>query len=330
MVKRETFNTTFSGFAFWFARYSHLVQDLSLDTPENEEGRTCKVAETMICLAFSKAAASGKPPGLQSFKATGKLIGSAMLSSLPHRSIKSLDLSINTTQMLAPSLPRNLQLFSNLQTLVLGVSGSANVPCLPPGFMHNSFSELSSLKHVHFSFYNCGWPSLKGLPRTVQSISARADGAKCLLDIQHLTSLRALDVHAREGIVEGFSLPSPLLSATLLDTPLPVDACSWLSGLEQLTLHPSFHEGPFGPLQQLSGLKGLQELSLLYPNLKKAAAGSAAWGSLPQLRFLQVWDDGGGTSLDYFIVVKDMAKATRLTSLELSLSSSRPKLPCAM
>jgi hypothetical protein len=321
LVKRESLGTTVSGFAHWLAQHSHLVRKLTLVSSPvlladlKEEKNIYTAAETMISLAFSSAAAAalnGLPPGLDTFEGDPDCsCAPAMLSSLPARSLKSLKLDMAITQLAAPSLPGIFQRFSNLQTLVLRVAGPGEVelPQMPAGFCTDTLSGLSNLKYLELEACSCIFPSLGGLPVSIETLRLRAYGAKCLLDIQHLTSLQTLHVEADEGIVEGSSLPQSLLTATFEDTPMPADGHSLLPALQ-----------------------GLQDLRLHYPDILSAAGGAAVWGSLPHLRTLQVQDDleGEADDVECQAVLEGMARATSLTSVVLCLSSSRSGLPCGV
>jgi hypothetical protein len=308
-VKQETLGTTVSVFARWLAQYSHLVCKLSLETPyvvvtyddeavpNEEEEHICAEAETMIRSAFSSAgaAANGLLSGLKYFK--GKyhsLCSPAMLSSLPARSITSLELDMNSPQLAAPSMPRIFQQFSNLQKLDLyvtdsrgGVGGRGRVN-LPAPFSTYPLSGLSNLKNLllEVDTVYCNSPSLRNLPQSIETLEVNAVGVECLLDIQHLSSLRALHVNAYKGIAEGSSLPQSLLAATFLEASVPEGGHTLLSGLQQLTLTYGEDYYSSSVLLQLSALTGLQVLRFSYDDLDAAGHRAATWGTFPQLRAL--------------------------------------------
>jgi hypothetical protein len=313
-ARRASLATTSSDFALWFSQYGLLVRKLSFSSRESgsEEDYICKIFETMVRLAFAGAAAGGMPPGLQSFKADSKFCSQAMLSSLPARSLKSLNLTMTPAQLAARSLPRIFQQFSNLQKLTLE-SGS-----------HICGSRHAAGVLLPASFFS-------GLPQSLQTLLICRYDAKCLLDIQHLTSLQTLEVEVWKGTIDGSCLPPSLLSATFDDTPMPTDACSWLSGVQQLTLVPAYQEPP-GPLLQFSALKRDQELCLQYEDVPYAAPGAAAWGSLPQLRALLLGSCGEARVEECQAVLEGMARATSLTRVILGLPSRGPcpPLPCGV
>jgi hypothetical protein len=309
-VKRKAPATKLPGFALWFAQYGHLVREVDLACSDHEEyDDICTVAQTMISLAFSGAAANGvRAPGLQVFRATSRLCGPAMLSSLPAHSIKTMDLTMTSPEIAVPSLPLLFQQFSNLHTLNITVDDT---------WIWNGQVKVVQLPAALFL----------SLPQCLETLSFSHEGTY-LLDIGHLTSLRELTVEAIGGLVEGSTLPRSLLAATFVNTSMPGDACNLLSALQQLTLEPTYLEPP-GPILQLSALKGLQELRLKYEDLPSAAAGAAAWGRLPQLRALQV-SGGIGSVVECQAVLKRMAGVSGLTSVELDVTCRGPQPPCGV
>jgi hypothetical protein len=291
-----------------------------------EEGNICAAAETMITLAFELAgtAANTIPAGLQVFRADLQaLCGPAMLSSLPARSIQSLELTMTATQLAAPSMARIFQHLSNLQRLVIDVKGSranrdgdgqVDEPQLPAAFSTSTLSGLSNLKYLELN----------------NTLHSNAGHAKCLLDIRHLTSLQRLRVRMYDGISEGSSLPESLLAAKFSFTPIPADACSFLCPLQQLELF-ILQPQSSSLILQLSSLKCLQVLRLDYEDLLPALVDAEAWGSLPQLRALRVHNAiEYGSYEDYQGILECAARVTKLTRLELSLPLQEPEVPCGV
>ena len=200
----------------------------------------------------------------------------------------------------------------------LGGGEQGGVLQLSVGFLSSALYGLTSLKDVALRTDGWNWPSLQGLPPSLEILKLRTSGAECLLDIAHLTSLRTLQLQAEEGIAEGSSLPPSLHAATFLDTPLTAHTCSLLSALQQLSVGVT-SEHPSDSLLGLSGLPNLQELSLTYTRLPSAAAAAAAWASLPQLRALEVQATKPALETEWAAVLTGIGTAKSLTSLSLVL-----------
>jgi hypothetical protein len=302
-----------------------LLRKLSLSSEYAEEEQAdeddvdvCTSCATTLSLAFLVGAAADGVPALrlQSFAADSRFCCPTFLSRLPASSIESLELTMTLSQIQAPSLPRIFQQFSNLQTLDLKVIEST-------GDLDDDEEEEGGMEQLPAAFF-------LGLPASLETLHICAyDYVECLLAIQHLTALRALQLDAWQGIAVGSTLPQSLLAATFLDAPMPDGACSVLSALQQLTLNIRTEESS-GSLLQLSGLKALRELCLEYDGMWAAAAGAAAWSSLPQLKALQVWHLGGGGDVECQAVLEGLATARTLTSVDLHLPSSSGEQPCGV
>jgi hypothetical protein len=294
---RGALATKVSGFALWFVQYGHLVRHLHV-SGSGSKGTDDVYTETMLRLAL--AAVNGvRTSGLQEFSAKSRFCGPAMLSSLPAHSLKRLELTMTCKQTAAPSLPRVFQQLSNLRELDLTVDGEehAEVVQLPVAFF-------------------------LGLPQSLETLHMEAFiQVKYCLDIRHLTSLRALHVVRANVLLEGSSFPQSLHAATFIDTLVPANAFTLVSSL-QLTLEVN-SEHPPGAILQLFALKGLQELRLEYNGLQPAAAGAAAWGRVSQLRALQFDNERDGNEMDCQAILKGMAEATGLTSVDFRLGGSR-------
>ena len=334
LVRLETLAKV-AGFACWLRTYGHLVRELSLRAHNDEKG-VCKAVRTMISLAASH----GVLLGLQRFSASHHLCIPAMLPILSAHSITSLSLGLTSTELAAPALPTVFQQYSNLQKLSLSadmtvedmVFGGQDVGFfrLPAAFLPNALSGLTSLQHVQLGSNLSTWPSLQGLPPSVQTLQLTSSGPECLLDVSHLTALTQLNVQSASGIVEGSKLPPSLLAATFHSTPMPADVCSLLSDVQQLKLITECDRSGMESLLRLSALGPLQTLHLEYSSPDSAAAAAALWGLLPQLRALQVDGAFQKTSEEQWqVILQGMAKAKSLISVDI-VFSTECKQPCGV
>ena len=323
-------------FTFWLQRSSHLIKNVILDygTPEPGPWRT---AQSMLSFAFSSAASTGKPLRMQAAVIAHGEFSPEMLSSLPPSILTALTVpNVTISQLQHPSVVSSMQQLTALQVLKLSVvearepdvvdEDGGMVPKLVPAGFLSSLQGLNSLRTVALTGFNCAWPSLQCLPPSIQELDIFTASGRCLLDIPQLTSLQKLDVSAAMGIAEGSALPPSVPVVTFSKTPLPAEPCQLLAGVQQLECNWRDVQ-PADVLVQLSALRSLTRLSLVYNTLQSAAAAAPAWHRLQQLRSLGI----GYRSYGYFrldtaehchVVLEGIGKAQSLTSLDVTLPDS--------
>ena len=327
-------------FAYWLRKNAHLVEYLSIQPSAGSDEGACAAAECMVSQAFALAAADGVALGLQKLAASGPVCSPNVLASLSASTITSLSLDMSVSQSAASTLPASIQQLSNLQQLTLEVKkdspggqededevGQPEVQLISPALLA-ALRGLTNLRSLELRPMNCTWSSLCDLPCSIQRLTILAVGSKSLLDISHMTNLSRLVCICLDGLVEGSRLPPRLPVAVFGSTPLPADAPCLLAGVQQLRLTNVDSNADL--LVQLSGLRDLQILELIYCSVESAAASAAAWGNLRQLRELVISEDSsvvGEYRNDCQAVLEGIATAKHVTKLSLTLPGNWD-LPC--
>jgi hypothetical protein len=219
------------------------------------------------------------------------------------------------------------------------------VDCLPVSCWP-ALGQLSHLTHLELCaedvWHNAAHAAaiLQQLPPLLRRLRldlGAADNIEDLpLDMGHLTQLEKLDLTA--GLAEGTVLPPQLQRLSLPHYPgyrLHAPALAAVMHLQQLTflsfgMEYQEQELLLSDLLRLAQLPALQQLCLqyqIYPveGLGNFLAMSSAWAKLPQLRELSVYamQDGTTTMQQTAAILADVAAATTLTKLSLSLACPR-------
>ena len=298
----------------WISRNGHLLSAICFRWGVNCEGERAAAKQALEDALVTAAAAAPAGLQLQSFQSSNMPLTCSTL-----RLISPLHITRLETKLCATAIPAISSIISQLISLRSLELRCAHVPLNPvlPALCH-----LTCLTRLALDKLAPG-AALGNIPAQVVDLPsitvqhARAPGKGLVLG--HLTALSSLRVH---GLSHLDQLPPNLHSLSLSE-------CSTLQplqGMQQLqVLRIGWCTVPAASLAQLQTmLPAVSYMELEYDTMAAAAASAGAWGQLPALQKLSVFDWTDDPLELPRDAAEQLSQLTALTELELRASEGIP------